>query len=135
MLARERLDEYGRRMPELRRRLEAGLRALGGIEIFSARAERLPNTVGFGARGVDGETLLMGLDQAGMAVASGAACSSGSREPSPVLRAMGIERDLARGAIRVSLGHGNTEDEMDAFVAALAAQLARLRPPVRRAAG
>lgn len=134
-LAKERLAHYGAAMGQLRARLESGLRAIGGIEIFSARAVRLPNTVCFGVRDVDGETLLMSLDRAGMAVSSGSACSSGRTEPNPILLAMGVESDLARGSIRVSLGAGNSERDVDAFVTALAKVLSGLRPAARRVAG
>jgi cysteine desulfurase len=134
-LAKERLAHYGAAMGQLQARLESGLRAIGGIEIFSARAARLPNTVCFGVRDVDGETLLMSLDRVGMAVSSGSACSSGRTEPNPILLAMGVDPDLARGSIRVSLGVGNSERDVDEFVAALATVLNRLRPAARRIAG
>ena len=126
-LAKTRLADYGARTALLRDRLESDLRALGGIEIFGAAAKRLPNTTCFGAVGIDGETLLLNLDRAGIAVSSGSACASTNREPSPVLQAMGVDADLALGAIRVSLGSGNTENDIGTFVAALAAQLRQLR--------
>lgn len=129
------LENYGSRMQPLRERLEAELRALGDIEIFAAGAKRLPNTVCFGTRGVDGETLLLNLDREGIAVSSGSACASSHREPSPILSAMGIDADLALGAIRVSLGHGNTMQDIEQFVAVLTAQLRRLRPAAVRAVG
>ncbi|MHB8624045.1 MAG: cysteine desulfurase family protein [Sulfuricaulis sp.] len=134
-LAKTRLANYSSYMLPLRSRLESGLRALGGVEIIGANVDRLSNTVCFGTIGVDGETLLLNLDRAGFAVSSGSACSSSRREPSPVLTAMGIETDLARSAIRVSLGYGNTEQEIDAFVTALAAQLHQMRRMSRRAVG
>lgn len=134
-LAKTRLTNYGPDMKSLRDRLESGLRALGGIEVFGAEAERLPNTACFGTIGVDGETLLLNLDRAGFAISSGSACASSHREPSPVLLAMGIEADLARSAIRVSLGSGNTEQEIDAFIAALAIQLRQMRRMAGRTVG
>lgn len=134
-LAKTRLANYGAHMKSLRDRLESGLRALGGIEIFGAKAERLPNTVCFGTIGVDGETLLLNLDRVGFAVSSGSACASSNREPSPVLLAMGIDADLARSAIRVSLGYGNSEQDIDAFVTALATQLRQMRRMAGRAVG
>jgi cysteine desulfurase len=135
VLARKRLATYAVTTERLRARLESGLRAIGEIEIFSAGARRLPNTVCFAVRGVDGETLLMQLDRAGMAVSSGSACASGRAEPNPILLAMGIDAELARGSVRVSFGTGNTDSDVDAFVGALAGILARLRPGLRRAAG
>jgi len=67
------------------------------------------------------------LDRAGYAVASGAACSSANPEPSHVLRAMGVAPDLARGAVRVSLGCGNTAEQVAGFLSALQATVARLQ--------
>jgi cysteine desulfurase len=132
-IALERLERHGARLLDLRKRLESGLRATGGIAIFSAGAERLPNTVCFAAEGVEGETLVMALDKAGMAVSSGSACGSGKSEPNPVLTAMGVAPELARGSVRASLGAGSVEQDVDSFIAALAEQLHRLRGMARRA--
>ncbi len=132
-LAKQRLAERAVHAHSLRKRLESGLRAIGGVEIFSALAERLPNTTCAAVPGIDGETLLMSLDKAGMAVSSGSACADGSHEPSPVLLAMGVAPELARSTIRISLGPENTDADIDAFLAAVAAQLAELRPRARRA--
>lgn len=104
----------------LRDRLQAGLTAaLPEAVVFAAEVERLPNTLQFAVPGFDGESLLMALDQFGFSVSSGSACSSGSGEPSHVLLAMGIDPVVARGAIRVSLGKDNTEDEVDRFLSVL----------------
>ena len=116
---------------ELRDHLEASLRVLPPVIIFAERVERLPNTVQLSVPGIDGETLLMALDRKGIAVSSGSACASGSVEPSHVLMAMGVERELARGAIRVSLGKENTRADVDAFISALREIIARL--PAARA--
>jgi cysteine desulfurase len=134
-LAKAQLDDYGARMRLLRDRLESELQALGDIEFFGAQANRLPNTVCFGTQGVDGETLLLNLDRAGIAVSSGSACASSHREPSPVLQAMGIDPAVALSAIRVSFGAGNTEQDVEAFIAALTAQLHQLRRMTGRAVG
>lgn len=129
-LAKSRLSDYGASMRRLRDRLESELRALGDIEIFGEHAERLPNTVCMGMKGVDGETLLLQLDRMGIAVSSGSACASSHREPSPVLQAMGIDPEVAQSAIRVSFGIGNTEQDIDAFIASLASQLRQFRRAV-----
>lgn len=105
----------------LREQLEEGLRALRGIEIFGAGVERLPNTLQFAVHGYDGEALLMQLDRKGFAVSSGSACASGLGEPSHVLIAMGIARDTAKGAIRVSFGQANTSADVAQFLSALSA--------------
>jgi len=111
---------------QMRDYLEQGLQQLGAV-IFGSRAERLPNTSFFAIPGIEGETLVMALDRKGFAVASGSACSSDSTEPSHVLLAMGVDKDLARGAIRVSLSSNNTQDEIKAFLLALESELSRLK--------
>jgi cysteine desulfurase len=114
------------RIATLRQRLEQGLLALGAT-IFGAGADRLPNTTYFALPDLDGETLVGQLDRAGFAVASGAACSSANPEPSHVLRAMGVAPELARGAVRVSLGPANTAAEIDEFIQALRTTAGRLQ--------
>jgi cysteine desulfurase len=94
---------------------------------FSAAAPRLPNTSFFALAGIDGETLVGKLDRAGFAVASGSACSSANPEPSHTLMAMGVEAGLARAAIRVSLGAGSSEQDIDGFLKTLGENLASLR--------
>ncbi|KPK18068.1 MAG: cysteine desulfurase [Betaproteobacteria bacterium SG8_41] len=125
-LAGSRLETIGPRLEQLRGRLEEGLRALGA-SIFGARAPRIPNTSYFAFKGVEGETLVIELDRAGFAVAPGAACSSANPEPSATLLAMNVEPELARGAVRLSLGIGNTLREVDDFLLALKAVLSRLK--------
>ncbi|MBL8527771.1 MAG: hypothetical protein JNL68_08815, partial [Burkholderiales bacterium] len=77
--------------------------------------------------GIEGETLVVELDRVGYAVASGAACSSANPEPSATLLAMGVEPELARGAVRVSVGEPNTAADVEGFLAGLASVVARLR--------
>jgi cysteine desulfurase len=86
---------------------------LSGAERLGHPTECLPNTLCFRVAGVSGEALVMGLDLEGVAVSSGAACASGSTEPSHVLLAMGLAHDDARGAVRVSLGLFTQPDEVD----------------------
>ena len=109
------------RMVALRDRLEAGLKAIAPqAVIFGEAASRLPNTTLFAVPGVKAETAVIALDLEGVAVSSGAACSSGKVTPSHVLAAMGIDAGLTRGAIRVSLGYSTTEAEIEAFLKAWA---------------
>jgi cysteine desulfurase len=110
----------------LRDRLEEGLVPLG-VRLFGTGAARLPNTLYFSVPDMDGETLVAQLDRAGFAVASGAACSSANAEPSHVLRAMGVEPDLARGALRVSLGVASTTEQVDDFLHALRTTVLKLQ--------
>ena len=87
-----------------------------GARIFSVAAPRLPNTVFFAVEDIDGETLVGRLDRAGFACASGSACSSANPEPSRTLLAMGVERGLARAAVRVSLGRDTRADDVRSFI-------------------
>ncbi len=125
-LAAAEIDTRAARLAKLQQRLEAGLTQMGA-RIFSAAAPRLSNTSFFAIAGVDGETLVGKLDRAGFAVASGSACSSANPEPSHTLLAMGVEAGVARAAVRVSLGAGNSEQDVDGFLKALGDNLANLR--------
>lgn len=97
------------------------------VRITGRAGLRLPNTSHMSLSGVDGETLLINLDVAGFAVSTGAACSSGSPEPSPALMAMGHSRAEAQSSLRLSLGWGNTRDDVDMFVEILKSVVTRLR--------
>jgi len=102
------------RMARLRARLEAGIRAATpDTVIFGTEAERLPNTTLFAVPGLKAETAIIAFDLNGIAVSSGAACSSGKVQPSQVLAAMGVEPDLTRAALRLSLGWSTTEAEVE----------------------
>lgn len=109
---------------KLRFLFEQLLATVPGAKVFAQEVERLPNTVQFGVDGVDGEMLLMRLDEKGIAVSSGSACASGGLEPSPVLVAMGVRPAVAKTAIRVSFGKTNTEQEVLEFLTALKAVIA-----------
>lgn len=122
-LAVEGLQSRAAQMAALRDRAQAGLQRYPQVTVFAATAERLPNTLQLAVAGLDGETLLMQLDKAGIAVSSGSACSSGKTEPSHVLMAMGVEAGLARGAIRISLGRETTDADIDTLLAAFAQQM------------
>jgi cysteine desulfurase len=127
-LARSELVMRRDHLQPLRSYLENRLQTeMPQMVIFGAQAERLPNTTFFAVPGLDGETLLMALDQAGLAVSSGSACGSGEVGSSHVLLAMKIGRDLARGAIRVSLGRGTRHSDIDRFVDCFKQQLQVLR--------
>ncbi|MEP7084051.1 MAG: aminotransferase class V-fold PLP-dependent enzyme, partial [Betaproteobacteria bacterium] len=114
------------RLVTLQERLEAGL-SQRGARIFGAGAPRLANTTYFAFPDVEGETLVIQLDTAGFATASGAACSSHHSGPSRVLLAMGVDAAVAGRAVRVSLGRGNDAAQIDAFLVALDTILDRLQ--------
>ncbi|MBY0270222.1 MAG: cysteine desulfurase [Burkholderiales bacterium] len=125
-LAAGRMSDLNKQLQALRERLERGLTGMGAV-IFGAAAPRVPNTSYFALQGIDGEALVIELDKVGYAVAAGAACSSTSSEPSATLLAMGVAPAVARGAVRFSLGAGNTAEQVDGFLTALAAVAQRLR--------
>lgn len=116
-------------------RLRRGLRKLPGAEIHGDLERNTGTTVNVGFAGCDGQLLLINLDLAGIAVATGAACSSGSLEPSPVLLALGFEPAQARSALRISVGKDTQDDDVDALLAALPEVLTRVRGAAVDAAG
>ncbi|SFZ82688.1 cysteine desulfurase [Devosia enhydra] len=116
-------------------RLECGIMALApDAVIFGQGAPRNLGVVNFAVPGVASSVAMMGLDLAGVSVSSGSACSSGKVAPSHVLAAMGIGRDIAGSALRVSLGWSSTQDDVDAFLNAFEQVLARHRQRRGRAA-
>jgi cysteine desulfurase len=111
------------------------LNRLPWVEMNGAGQERLPNTSNVLFRGISGEALVIALDLQNMAVSTGAACSSGSIEPSHVLLAMGRSREEARSSVRFSFGRYNTAVEIAALVDATAKAAERLRKEEKLLAG
>jgi cysteine desulfurase len=101
------------RLQGLKDRLEDGLKQTPGMIVFAEPAPRLPNTTLFTVPGLKAETAVIGFDLAGIAVSSGSACSSGKVQPSHVLDAMGQGRELAQGAVRLSLGWSTSQTEIE----------------------
>jgi len=132
-LAVKEQHQRSKRCLQLRQRLESQLREIVGISIFSELADRLANTTFFAVAGIEGETLLMALDTQGFAVSSGSACSVADSEASHVLRAMGVDDELSRCAIRVSIGKDNSCEDIDAFVQCLKQQISSLQAMTSRA--
>lgn len=128
-LAFSEMDAEGKRLTALRSRLETGLRArIPGAVIHGEGApRRLPGVTSASFEGIDGEGVVLHLDQAGIAVASGSACTSSHREPSHVLSAMGVPPELAGSSTRYSLGRSNTEQDVDAAIEATARAVEKLR--------
>ena len=125
-LASRRMQALAEHTARLRDLIETGLVECGAT-VFGAAAPRIPNTTYFAFENIDGESLVIELNKAGFSVASGSGCSSTSTEPSATLLAMGVEPDMARGAVRVSLGIDNTVQQARAFLTAVAAVVTRLR--------
>ena len=111
---------------ELQKMLEMSLKELGAV-IFAGNISRLSNTTFFAFKDIEGSTLLTALDKKGFAIASGSACSSVNKEPSHVLLAMGIDEDLARGALRISFGNKNIIHEVKDFMETLKQELQTLK--------
>lgn len=126
-LAAAELPERASRLALLRDRFEAGLAAIAGTVVHCQGSPRLPNTSNVAFLGAEGEALLIRLDLAGFAVSTGSACSSGAVEPSKTLTAIGLSAEEALSTLRVSVGLTNRPEEIDAFLAALAREVAVLR--------
>lgn len=125
-LAVANVNSYAMHTLALRVQFEQGLKTLN-VTIFGNKVARLSNTSFFAVDGIEGETLVMALDRKGYAVASGSACSSDSTEPSHVLLAMGVHKDVARGAVRVSFGANNTSAQVTEFLVILSNEILRLK--------
>jgi cysteine desulfurase len=129
--ARLALSELEPRIEHLRRlrdRFEAGVsERIDDIVFNGQREQRLPHLSNISFRYIEGEGLLISLDMQGIAVSTGSACSSGSLEPSPVIRALGRNEELARGAVRFSFGQDNTEDDVAYVLEALVRAVENLR--------
>jgi cysteine desulfurase len=127
-LARTSMREYGERLTTLRDRLQRGLvEKVEGTVVNGHPTDRLPNTLNMCFEHVEGESMLMMLDEKGVAASSGSACASGSLDPSHVLLAIGLQREVAHGSLRFSLGTGNTSEDVDYVVEILPEIVQRLR--------
>ncbi|MGH9735574.1 MAG: cysteine desulfurase family protein [Candidatus Acidiferrales bacterium] len=127
-LARTHLDEDTARISALRDRVEAALLdSIPNAQVNGSRAQRVCNTTNITFTGAGGEALLIALDLEGIACSTGAACSSGSVEPSHVLTAIGLSDDEARSTLRFSLGRDTTADEIEAAVKVIPRVVERLR--------
>lgn len=111
----------------LRNTLVAGLREIPHARINESPQHHAPGIVNVSFAGVEGESLLLLLDGAGICASAGSACSAGSLEPSHVLLSMGIRRDIAQGSLRLSLDHSNTPEEVSETIAQVRAVVERLR--------
>ena len=131
-LAAAKIDEEARRVSALRDRLEEGvLRAVPGTTVNGVRSPRVPNTTNISFDRIEAESLLIALDLEGVAVSTGSACSSGTLEPSHVLKAMGFPPHRTQNSIRFSLGAANTEADVDRVVGILPGIVDKLRSLTR----
>jgi cysteine desulfurase len=132
-LAAGKLSSEADRVGALRDRLETGiLRVVSGTAVNGAPEARVPNTTNISFERVEAESLLIALDLEGIAVSTGSACSSGTLEPSHVLRAMGLPAHRTQNSLRFSLGMFSTEEEVDRVVEVLPRLVDKLRGLTRR---
>ena len=114
---------------QMRDRLIQGIQSrIEDVHLMGHPENRLPNNANFCIEGVEGETMLLKLDMRGVGASSGAACASGSTEPSHVLRALGVSRELAQGSLRLTTGIDNTQEDIDYALDVLEACVNELRP-------
>jgi len=126
--ALQKMDAEGARLAKLRDRLESGiLSSVSNTEVNGKRDARVPNTTNISFDRIEAESLLIALDLEGVAVSTGSACSSGTLEPSHVLKAMGLSSHRAQNSIRFSLGASNTDEQIDHVISILPRIVAKLR--------
>lgn len=121
------IDEYSARLIPLRNRLIEGLNKIPYSELNGDRENRLPGNVNFCFEGIEGESLLLLLDDKGICASSGSACTSGSLDPSHVLLAIGRPHEVAHGSLRLSIGEDITEKEIDYIITAVREVITYLR--------
>ena len=121
------MDEHRARLTGLRERLIHGLEQIPYGELNGDRERRLPGNVNFCFEGIEGESLLLLLDERGICASSGSACTSGSLDPSHVLLAIGRPHEVAHGSLRLSLGEEMTEADVDEIIQAVTDVVTRLR--------
>ena len=127
-LLKTNMDAEIAQVRRLRDALERGIfERIPDLSLNGAPTQRLPNTINISFRYVEGEALLLNLDMMGVACSSGSACTSGSIEASPVLLAMGVDPTDAQGALRFSLGYGNSEEDVSYAIDALEKAVGKLR--------
>ena len=123
----ENMDKNNAKVTKLRDKLIAGLSKIPHSVLNGDPVKRLPGNVNFCFEGIEGESLLLLLDEQGISASSGSACTSGSLDPSHVLLAIGLPHETAHGSLRITLGDQNTEEDADAILAVLPGIVERLR--------
>ena len=122
------MDESIKRLSSWRDMLIAKIEStISDCHLNGHRTKRLPGNISFSFKGIEGESLLLLLDQAGFACSSGSACSSGAIDPSHVLTAIGLSKEMANAALRITLGKSNKEEDVHTFIQVLAEQVKKLR--------
>ncbi len=125
--ARDEREQENTRLIALRDKLIDGMLAFPNVRLTGHPSQRMPNSASFTLSGVEGESMLLNLDLVGIAASSGSACTAGDIEPSHVLTAMGVKASDARGALRLTLGHSTTDDDITVTLQRMTEILPRLR--------
>jgi cysteine desulfurase len=127
-LANSKLEESSKRLMAMRDRLISGvLNSIENVRLNGHPTRRLPGNANFSFEFIEGESLLLSLDMKGIAASSGSACTSGSLDPSHVLLAIGLPHEIAHGSLRLTLGDGNTDEDIDYVLEILPGIVQRLR--------
>lgn len=126
-LATAKLEEHDRKMRKMRDRLRAGLLEIPGCRLNGHPEKRLPDNLNLSFEYIEGESLLLMLDEMGVCCSTGSACSSGSLDPSHVLRAIGLPPEIAQGTLRLTLGDENSEEDIDYVLEVLPEIVEKLR--------
>ncbi len=132
-LAYENFDKYNKKLMTLRNYyIEQVEKNIPNVKLNGHRTKRLSGNANFSFENVDGQDLLLNLDQEGICASSGSACSSGREEPSHVLLALGLPPQLANGALRTTFGHENTKEDVDFLIKSLQEIVERLRDDINK---
>jgi cysteine desulfurase len=127
-LAQQSRESENARVSRLRDKLIAGvIERVPDVQLTGHPTQRLPNSASFAFKGIDGESILLTLDLEGICVSTGSACTTGETEPSFVLKALGLPREWAIGSVRMTLGHSNTDQDIDHVLSVLPSVVERLR--------
>ncbi len=126
-LATAKLEEHNRKMRKMRDRLLEGVLRIPSCRLNGHPEKRLPDNLNFSFEYIEGESLLLMLDEMGICSSTGSACSSGSLDPSHVLRAIGLPPEIAQGTLRLTLGDDNSEEDIDYVLEVLPEIVERLR--------
>lgn len=127
-LAVENMKNESKRLDGLRDKLIEGLLKIPGAKLNGAvRNKRLPGNVNISFEGIEGDVLLMSLDSLGVCASSGSACSAGAIEPSQVLLSIGLSKEMAKGALRLTMGSRTTEEEIDYLLEVIPSIIERIR--------
>lgn len=121
------IEEHSKKLRKMRDRLMAGILEIPSCRLNGHPEKRLPGNLNFSFEYIEGESLLLMLDQMGICSSTGSACSSGSLDPSHVLRAIGVPQEIAQGSLRLTLGDANSEDDIDYVLEVLPEVVGKLR--------